>query len=103
MNAVENNVRPADANETLSNTDVMRVVRCKNCKFRTSSEFCECRDDDAFCSDGEAIDGTVPEMVSPEPLNGHALHLINDLYAQIEDLKQHNSALRHTILAKAGK
>lgn len=29
------------------------VVRCKDCKHRHESEFCECRDDDAFCSDGE--------------------------------------------------
>lgn len=29
------------------------VVRCKDCVHRHESEFCECRDDDAFCSDGE--------------------------------------------------
>lgn len=32
------------------------VVRCKDCKHRTSSEFCECRPEDAFCSDGERKD-----------------------------------------------
>ena len=33
--------------------DAVPVVRCKDCKNRHSSEFCECRPDDAFCSDGE--------------------------------------------------
>ena len=33
--------------------DAVAVVRCKDCKNRHSSEFCECRPDDAFCSDGE--------------------------------------------------
>jgi hypothetical protein len=33
--------------------DMVEVVRCKDCKHRYSSEFCECRPDDAFCSDGE--------------------------------------------------
>ena len=33
--------------------DAVKVVRCKDCKHRHSSEFCECRDADAFCSDGE--------------------------------------------------
>ncbi len=34
-------------------TDMVEVVRCKDCRHRTSSEFCECRPPDAFCSDGE--------------------------------------------------
>lgn len=29
------------------------LVHCGDCKFRHSSEFCECRPADAFCSDGE--------------------------------------------------
>lgn len=33
--------------------DAVPVVRCKDCKNRYSSEFCECRPEDAFCSDGE--------------------------------------------------
>lgn len=33
--------------------DVVAVVRCKVCKDRHSSEFCECRPEDAYCSDGE--------------------------------------------------
>lgn len=33
--------------------DVVEVVRCKDCKWRKSSEFCECRPKDAYCSDGE--------------------------------------------------
>ena len=33
--------------------DAVKVVRCKDCKHRHSSEFCECRDEMAFCSDGE--------------------------------------------------
>ena len=33
--------------------DAVEVVRCKDCKHRHSSEFCECRDEMAFCSDGE--------------------------------------------------
>lgn len=32
---------------------VVRVVRCKFCKHRHSSEFCESRPDDFYCSDGE--------------------------------------------------
>ena len=31
----------------------VEVVRCKECKFRHSSEFCECRPEDGFCNDGE--------------------------------------------------
>lgn len=37
--------------------DAVPVVRCKDCKHRHSSEFCECRPDDAFCSDGAKMDG----------------------------------------------
>lgn len=33
--------------------DIVRVVRCKDCMRRHSSEYCECRPDDAYCSDGE--------------------------------------------------
>ena len=37
--------------------DAVPIVRFKNCKHKHSSEFSECRDPDAFCSDGEADDG----------------------------------------------
>lgn len=33
--------------------DVVEVVRCKDCVYRYSSEFCECRPGDAYCSDGD--------------------------------------------------
>jgi hypothetical protein len=36
--------------------DLDLIVRCKDCKYRYSSEFCECRPDDAYCSDGELRD-----------------------------------------------
>lgn len=31
---------------------VVEIVRCGDCDLRHSSEFCECRDPMAFCSDG---------------------------------------------------
>ena len=37
--------------------DVQEVKRCKDCKYRHSSEFCECREPDAYCSDGARMDG----------------------------------------------
>ena len=37
----------------LNRADYVKVVRCKDCKYRYSSEFCECRPEDAYCSDGE--------------------------------------------------
>lgn len=33
--------------------DIVQVVRFKDCKHRYSSEFCECRPEDAYCSEGE--------------------------------------------------
>lgn len=33
--------------------DAVEVVRCKDCKLRHTSEFCDCRDETAYCSDGE--------------------------------------------------
>ena len=33
--------------------DAVPVVRCKDCKHRYSSEFCECRPENEFCFDGE--------------------------------------------------
>lgn len=32
--------------------DAVPVVRCKDCEHRHSNEFCECRPENAFCSDG---------------------------------------------------
>lgn len=40
--------------------DAVPVVRCRECKHRHSSEFCECRPEDAFCSDGEKMDEPSP-------------------------------------------
>lgn len=40
--------------------DTVPVVRCRECKHRHSSEFCECRPEDAFCSDGEKMDEPSP-------------------------------------------
>ena len=34
----------------------VEVVLCKDCKFRHSSEFCECRPEGGFCNDGERKD-----------------------------------------------
>ena len=33
--------------------DAVEVVRCKDCKHRHSSEYCECRPADGYCNDGE--------------------------------------------------
>lgn len=46
----------AEVADHLVANDVVPVVRCKDCKYRTSSEFCECREPDAFCNDGERKD-----------------------------------------------
>ena len=46
-----------DVMATVPTADVQEVVRCKDCKNRKSSEFCECREPDAYCSDGERMDG----------------------------------------------
>ena len=37
--------------------DVQEVVRCKDCKYRKSSEFCECREPDFYCADGARMGG----------------------------------------------
>jgi hypothetical protein len=41
--------------------DAVPVVRCRECIHRHSSEFCECRPEDAFCSDGEKMGGGAEE------------------------------------------
>ena len=46
-----------DVMAAVPTADVQEVVRCKDCKYRKSSEFCECREPDAYCSDGERMDG----------------------------------------------
>ena len=33
--------------------DAVEVVRCKDCIYRHSSEFCECRPESGYCNDGE--------------------------------------------------
>lgn len=33
--------------------DAVEVIRCKDCEYRHSSEFCECKPDDGYCNDGE--------------------------------------------------
>ena len=47
ISAIETEI---DAAQTV---DAVEVVRCKDCKYRNSSEECECRLPDAYCSDGE--------------------------------------------------
>lgn len=37
--------------------DIKQVIRCKDCIYRHSSEFCECREPDFYCADGERMDG----------------------------------------------
>ena len=37
--------------------DVQEVIRCKDCIYRHSSEFCECREPNFYCADGERMDG----------------------------------------------
>lgn len=46
-----------DLETTLEVADVVEVVRCKDCKYRRSSEFCECREPNFYCADGERMDG----------------------------------------------
>lgn len=36
--------------------DVQEVVRCKDCIYRKSSEFCECREPDFYCADGAKME-----------------------------------------------
>ena len=43
--------------DSLPSADVQEVVRCKDCKYRKSSEFCECREPNFYCADGESMDG----------------------------------------------
>ena len=38
--------------------DAVPVVRCRDCVYRYSSEYCECRPENGFCSDGERKWGT---------------------------------------------
>lgn len=44
--------------------DVVKVVRCRDCKYRAEDDFCTCRwwpdqlvDDDGFCEKGKRQDG----------------------------------------------
>lgn len=39
--------------------DSVLVIRCQNCKYRHSSEFCECRPADGYCNDGERSEESV--------------------------------------------
>ena len=43
--------------DSLPSADVQEVVRCKDCIYRKSSEFCECREPNFYCADGERMDG----------------------------------------------
>lgn len=45
----------------LAPEEIVRVVRCKDCKDRHSSEFCECRPEDGFCNDGERVESNGAE------------------------------------------
>ena len=49
--------------EEIPAADVQEVVRCKDCIYRHSSEFCECREPNFYCADGERIDGEENENV----------------------------------------
>lgn len=48
----------ADEQRKEDRMDMVRVVRCKNCGLRHSSEYCECRDLEFFCADDEREDGS---------------------------------------------
>lgn len=50
ISAIETEI---DAAQTV---DAVEVVRCNDCKYRHSSEECECRLPDAFCSNGRVED-----------------------------------------------
>ena len=43
----------AEGLEKLPAVDAVKVVRCKDCEYRHSSEFCESRPADGYCNDGE--------------------------------------------------
>ena len=45
-----------EAIDKLPITDVQEVVRCKDCIYRKSSEFCECREPDFYCADGARME-----------------------------------------------
>lgn len=49
--------------------DAVPVVRCGKCKLRHSSEFCECRPEDGFCSDGEPMEVDCEIEVRPIDAN----------------------------------
>lgn len=61
--------------ESQQPVDAVPVVRCHECIHRHSSEFCECRDAMAFCSDGErepsAAEKFIEEFIK-EDTNGQA-------------------------------
>lgn len=44
---------------TAPTVDAVEVVRCKVCKERHSSEFCECRPENGYCNDGERKDNEI--------------------------------------------
>ena len=46
-----------DAIIDCKSADVQEVVRCKDCICRHSSEFCECREPNFYCAEGERMDG----------------------------------------------
>ena len=51
------------ATKNQPSADVQEVVRCKDCIYRHSSEFCECREPNFYCADGARMDGEENENV----------------------------------------
>lgn len=46
-----------EAIDELPAADVQEIIRCKDCIYRHSSEFCECREPNFYCAEGERMDG----------------------------------------------
>lgn len=58
ITGIKHSIKRLDKTPTI---DAVPVVRCGECIHRHSSEFCECRPEDAFCSDGEKMGGGAEE------------------------------------------
>lgn len=54
---------PCQTFQMFMHNNTQELVRCKDCKHRHSSEFSECRPEDAFCSDAEKMDEHSPQNV----------------------------------------
>ena len=60
--------------------DAVPVVRCGKCKLRHSSEFCECRPEDGFCSDGEPMQADCENEIRPIDAN----RLLDAIYEEFQ-------------------